>query len=148
MSTTSSTILLVEDDPNDALLMRRALRRANLENHVQTLQDGEVAILYLSGQEPYADRAQYPLPVLAVLDLKLPRKSGLEVLAWVRQQEKIRRLPVVIFTSSTEKSDVNRAYDLGVNSYLVKPVNFDALVDMVKMLDMYWLTFNEKPTMR
>jgi DNA-binding response OmpR family regulator len=143
---TSGTILLVEDDPNDALLMQRALRRANLENRVQILQDGEAAILYLSGQTPYADRTQYPVPVLAVLDLKLPRRSGLEVLAWIRQQETIRRLPVVIFTSSTEKTDVNRAYDLGVNSYLVKPVNFDALVGMVKMLDMYWLTFNEKPT--
>jgi DNA-binding response OmpR family regulator len=146
MTATSGTILLVEDDPNDALLMQRALRRANLENRVQTLQDGEAAILYLGGRAPYADRGQHPVPVLAVLDLKLPRKSGLEVFAWVRQQEKIRRLPVVIFTSSTEKTDVNRAYDLGVNSYLVKPVNFDALVDMVKMLDMYWLTFNEKPT--
>jgi CheY-like chemotaxis protein len=139
------TILLVEDDPNDVMLMERAFRRANLANPLRVTGDGEAAIAYLSGQPPYTDRDQYPMPLMILLDLKLPRKSGLEVLAWLRQQPGLKRLPVVVLTSSREASDINRAYDLGANSYLVKPVDFDALLDMVKNLNLYWLLLNEKP---
>lgn len=139
------TILLVEDDPNDVLLTQRAFRRANIVNPLQVVQDGEVAVLYLEGQGPYADRERYPLPTLMLLDLKLPRLSGLEVLEWLQQQPELKRLPVVVLTSSRENADVNRAYDLGANSYLVKPVAFNNLLEMVRSLNEYWLILNEKP---
>jgi CheY-like chemotaxis protein len=142
---TDYTILLVEDDPNDVLLIQRAFRKANLANPIQVMNDGEAAVQYLSGQEPYADRDRYPLPMLMLLDLKLPRRSGLEVLEWLKQQPKLKRLPVVVLTSSREHTDLNRAYDLGANSYLVKPVAFDSLLNMVQTLNQYWLIINERP---
>jgi CheY-like chemotaxis protein len=142
------TILLVEDDPNDVFLLQRAFRKAGFEHPVQAVGDGEEAVAYLTGAGSYADRAQFPLPLLVLLDLKLPRKSGLEVLAWLREQPALRRLPVVVLTSSREPADVNRAYDLGANSYLVKPLGFEALLDMVKSLNFYWLTLNEHAEVR
>ena len=144
---THYTILLVEDDPNDVFLIQRAFRKANLANPIQVMNDGEAAVLYLSGQEPYADRDRYPLPILMLLDLKLPRRSGLEVLEWLKQQPKLKRLPVVVLTSSREHTDLNRAYDLGANSYLVKPVAFDSLLNMVQTLNQYWLIINESPNL-
>lgn len=138
-------ILLVEDDPNDVLLIQRAFRKANLENPLQVVNDGEAAIHYLAGEGAYADRNQYPLPVLILLDLKLPRRSGFEVLEWLRDQPTLRRIPVVVLTSSRESPDVNWAYDLGANSYLVKPVGFDDLVEMVQTLGLYWMILNESP---
>lgn len=145
MSATASPILLVEDSPDDALLIQRAFRKANLANPVQLVRDGEEAVAYLSGAAPYDDRGRFPLPVFMLLDLKLPRRSGLEVLAWLRQESAVRRLPVVVLTSSRESVDVNRAYDLGVNSYLTKPVGFEALIEMVKNVNLYWLVLNESP---
>jgi CheY-like chemotaxis protein len=138
-------ILLVEDNPTDVLLIQRAFRKANLSVPLQVVGDGEVAVQYLSGQEPYGDRRSYPLPVLILLDLKLPRKSGTEVLAWLQEQPVLKRLPVVVLTSSKEYADINNVYDLGANAYMVKPVAFDNLVDIVKTLNMHWLIFNEKP---
>jgi len=139
------TILLVEDDPNDVLLIQRAFRKSDVANPIQVVGDGEEAIAYLSGRGPYADRERYPLPVLLLLDLKLPRKSGFEVLEWLRQQPGLKRLPVAVLTSSAETPDINRAYDLGANSYLVKPVRFEGLLRMVQTLNLYWLIINEKP---
>jgi len=108
--------------------------------------DGEQAIAYLSGAGPYQNREKFPLPMLVLLDLKLPRRSGLEVLAWMRQQgAPICRIPVVVLTSSKQSVDVNRAYELGANSYLVKPVTFEGLLDMVRALEMYWFMMNEQP---
>lgn len=144
---THYTILLVEDDRNDVFLIQRAFRKANLANPIQVMKDGEAAVQYLSGQEPYADRDRYPLPMLMLLDLKLPRRSGLEVLEWLKQQPKLKRLPVVVLTSSREHTDLNRAYDLGANSYLVKPVAFDSLLNMVQTLNQYWLIINESPNL-
>jgi CheY-like chemotaxis protein len=141
-------ILLVEDSPDDALLIQRAFHKANLANPVQLVRDGEEAVAYLSGAPPYDDRARFSLPVLMLLDLKLPRRSGLEVLAWVRQEPALKRLPVVVLTSSRESVDVNRAYDLGVNSYLTKPVGFEALLEMVRNVNLYWLVLNENPELR
>ena len=138
-------ILLVEDSPDDALLIQRAFRKANLANSVQLVRDGEEAVAYLKGEPPFSDRNEFPLPVLMLLDLKLPRRSGLEVLEWVRQDSTLKRLPVVVLTSSRESVDINRAYDLGVNSYLTKPVGFDALLEMVKSVNLYWLILNEQP---
>lgn len=139
------TILLVEDDSNDVLLIQRAFRKSDVVNPIQVVGDGEEAIAYLSGRGPYADRERYPLPVLLLLDLKLPRKSGFEVLEWLRQQPGLKRLPVAVLTSSAETPDINRAYDLGANSYLVKPVRFEGLLRMVQTLNLYWLIINEKP---
>lgn len=139
------TILLVEDSPDDAFLIQRAFRKANLLNPLVTVDDGEKAVDYLSGAGLYADRAKFPLPVLVLLDLKLPRKGGHEVLAWLKAQPALRRLPVVVLTSSNETGDINKAYDLGANSYLVKPVGFDDLFEMVKTLQPYWLIMNQKP---
>lgn len=140
-----NTILLVEDDPNDILLTQRAFYKANVKNPVQVLKDGEDVLLYLSGKQMYADRDRYPLPMLMLLDLKLPRKSGFEVLIWLRQQPELKLLPVVVLTSSSENSDIQQAYDLGANSYLVKPVGFDALLEMIKQINLYWLGLNKKP---
>ena len=139
------TILLVEDDPNDVVLVRRAFRRARIANPLQVAQDGEAAIDYLAGRAAYTDRSRYPLPMLVLLDLKLPRRSGFEVLAWMRQQPVVNRIPVVVLTSSAESPDVNRAYELGANSYLVKPVVFEGLVDLVQRLKLYWLITNVGP---
>ena len=139
------SILLVEDDPNDIILIKRAFEKTRITNPLQVVEDGEEAISYLAGKGRYADREKYPLPMLLLLDLKLPRKSGHEVLEWLRQQPILKRLTVVVLTSSQQSSDINRAYDLGANSYLVKPVTFDALVEIVKTLNLYWLLLNEKP---
>ena len=139
------TILLVEDNPNDVLLIRRALGKANVPNPVQVVGDGEKAVQYLAGEGAYADRSRHPLPMFILLDLKLPRKSGHEVLTWIRSQPGVRRTPVVVLTSSAEKADVKRCYDIGANSYLVKPVHFDALRDLMQTVGQYWLKANEAP---
>jgi len=145
VSATASPILLVEDSPDDALLIQRAFRKANLANPVQLVRDGEEAVAYLSGATPYEDRGRFPLPVFMLLDLKLPRRSGLEVLAWLRQEPAVRRLPVVVLTSSRESVDVNRAYDLGANSYLVKPPDAETLKEMLTRVNSYWLALNKPP---
>jgi CheY-like chemotaxis protein len=139
------TILLVEDNPTDVLLIRRAFEKARMANPIQVADDGDTAVAYLSGDREYVDRERFPLPILILLDLKLPRRSGLEVLEWLRAQRTLRRIPVVILSSSRQHRDVNAAYDTGVNSYLVKPVEFEALFDMLKAVNLYWMMLNEKP---
>jgi CheY-like chemotaxis protein len=141
-----TTILHVEDDPNDVLLIARAFRKAEIPASIQVVNDGEQAVNYLSGNNSFSSREQFPLPSLVLLDLKLPRKSGIEVLAWIRAQAGLKRIPVVMLTSSNQPMDINRAYDLGANAYLVKPVNFDNLVEMLKTLDSFWLRVNQRPT--
>ena len=138
-------ILLVEDNPVDILLLRRAVGKAQITNPLQVVGDGEHAVNYLAGQDIYTDRQRYPLPSLILLDLKLPRRGGLDVLAWLRDQPGLKRLPVVVLTSSNELSDVSRAYDLGANSYLVKPGAPDALTQLVEQIKHYWLILNEPP---
>lgn len=130
---------------DDSEVYRRAFRAARLVNPLMVARDGDEAVAYLAGEGEFADRARYPLPILLLLDLKLPRRSGLEVLEWLRRQPGLKRLPVVVLTTSREQGDVNRAYDLGANSYLVKPVALSALVDMVRTLDLYWVILNERP---
>jgi CheY-like chemotaxis protein len=138
-------ILVAEDDPNDALLLARAFKKANVASAVRRVSDGDQAVAYLAGEREYGDRERHPIPAIVVLDLKLPRRSGLEVLTWIRQHPGLRRLPVVILTSSKARADVDRAYDLGANSYLLKPVDFDALLELVKSLNLYWTVFNQRP---
>ncbi len=147
MGLKESGILLVEDDPNDILFIQRAFRRSDLENpSIQVVRDGDEAVAYLSGEGDYGNRNFYPLPGMILLDLKLPRRSGLEVLEWLRSQPVLKRIPVVILTSSKENVDVNRAYDIGVNSYLLKPVNYKALNEMIKTLNAFWLDLNCYPS--
>ena len=141
---TNNTILLVEDDSNDVLLVRRAFRKAQLNPRIEIVADGDAAIAYLTRQPPYSDR-ELALPSLVLLDLKLPRRSGLEVLEWIRQQPQLKRILVIVLTSSRENPDVAKAYDLGVNSYLVKPVAFEDLVKLMAQMHHYWLDLNEKP---
>ena len=146
MKSSAQTILLVEDDVNDVLLIQRAFRKTNLMNPIHVVEDGEQATAYLMGEGEYSNRDEYPIPSLILLDLKLPRMAGLEVLGWLRDQSNcLKRLPVVVLTSSRQSTDINRAYDLGANSYLVKPGEFDGLLQMVKTLDEYWFIHNEKP---
>ncbi|MEC4985347.1 MAG: response regulator [Oscillatoria sp. PMC 1068.18] len=140
-------ILLVEDDSNDVLLIKRACRLAKLANPIVVVEDGDEAVDYLNGDGKYADRETYPLPTIMLLDLKLPRRSGLEVLSWLRNEPKVKRLPVVVLTSSREHQDVDRAYDIGVNSYLIKPVAFESLMQLIENLNVYWLLLNEHPSL-
>jgi CheY-like chemotaxis protein len=138
-------ILLVEDSSTDILFIQRAFKQANIVNPVRIVRDGDEAVDYLAGQNGYSDRDKYPLPALILLDLKLPRRDGLEVLSWLKQQAGIKRIPVVVLTSSREDADIDRAYDLGVSSYLVKPVELPALNRLVERIDAYWLRTNEFP---
>lgn len=148
MLVAASPILLVEDSRDDVLLMQRAFRLAKIANPLAVVGDGQAAVDYLAGEAACADRDRHPLPLVVLLDLKLPRKSGLEVLEWLKAQPGLRRLPVVVFTSSQEHPDVTRAYDLGANSYLVKPVHFQDLQEMVRALHFYWVILNAPPDFR
>lgn len=134
-----SAILLVEDDEADILLLRRALRNARIANPLIEVRDGQTAIQYLAGNGVYADRARYPIPFLMLLDLRLPKLSGFEVLEWIREQPEWAELIVVVLTSSVHVPDEARAHELGANSYLVKPGNFDELVELVKGIKGRWL---------
>lgn len=138
-------VLHAEDDPNDVALMKHACLAAQTSFQIQAAADGEKAVEYLSGQGPYADRRKYPMASLVLLDLKMPRRSGFEVLEWIRANPALHCLPVLILTSSRHDVDVKRAYELGANSYLVKPVSFEALVNMAHILDVYWMTLTQKP---
>lgn len=141
------TILLVEDNGDDALLIQRAFRKIGAASPIHLVTDGEQALSYLAGEGEYADRDSHPFPALMLLDLKLPRRSGFEVLEWLRGQPGLRRLPVVVLTSSSESRDIDLAADLGANSYLVKPVHFDALQELIRALNLYWIDFNERPAL-
>ncbi|MCI0534136.1 MAG: response regulator [Verrucomicrobiales bacterium] len=127
-------VLVAEDDENDICLIRRAFQKAQFEHPVSVVKDGEEALAYLQGLEPYTDRQCHPPPALVLLDLKMPRKNGFEVLEWIRDQPEFNHLPVVVLTSSQEGADISRAYALGANSYLVKPANFASLVEMMNRL--------------
>lgn len=139
------TILLVEDDPKDAELTMRALRRNNIANEIVLVEDGAEAIDYLMATGRFADRDVTDQPAVVLLDLKLPKIDGLEVLARVRADPRTRRTPVVLLTSSREERDVVAAYDRGANSYVRKPIDFAELVEAVKGLGMYWLLINDPP---
>ena len=145
MSASAIRVLLVEDNSNDIVLTRRAFRKAELPEPIAVVEDGEQAVAYLGATGEFSDRRAHPLPDLVLLDLKLPRMSGLEVLAWLREQPRLQRLPVIVLTSSRESSDVNRAYELGANSYLLKPVTFNSLARIVSDLDRYWGGLNVSP---
>ena len=137
-------ILLVEDNPNDLDLALRALAKTNLANEVVTVRDGEEALDYLHCRGPFAGRVKGN-PAVILLDLKLPKVSGIEVLQHVRQDKELRSLPVVMLTSSNEESDLARSYELGVNAYVVKPVRFKDFMQAVEELGLFWAVLNEPP---
>lgn len=139
------TILIVEDLKADARLIERSLRKARIVNPCHLFGDGQQAIDYLSGTGQYADRGKFVLPLIILLDIKMPKRDGFDVLFWIRQQKLLKRIPVVMLTSSNRPADIERAYDLGANSYLVKPVSDDALIEMFRAFDAYWLCINEFP---
>lgn len=139
-------ILLVEDNEDDAYLLTRALRTAEIGNPVHVVTDGEQAVQYLKGAGPFGDRAQYPLPGLILLDLKLPRISGFEVLQWIQNESSLPQLVVVVLSSSGETRDINMAYRFGARSYLVKPPSAASFVDLAKGLKLYWLQMNQAPS--
>jgi CheY-like chemotaxis protein len=138
----SPTLLLVEDSPDDVFFMKRALQSAEVTLPLQVASSGEEAIAYLSGRDKFADRVAFPLPLLVLLDLKLPVRDGHEVLAWIRQQPSLKTLVVIMMTTSKERSDVQKAYSLGANAYLVKPAAAAQLVEQVKAVKKFWLEHN------
>jgi CheY-like chemotaxis protein len=139
------TILMAEDDPEDRELTREALDEARLVNNLRFVEDGEELMDYLYRRGQYADPGSSPRPGLILLDLNMPKKDGREALKEIKADPKLRRIPVVILTSSKAEEDVLRSYDLGVSSYITKPVNFQSLVDLMKTLGTYWFTIVELP---
>jgi CheY-like chemotaxis protein len=139
-----TTILQVEDDPNDVFLMRHAMKKAGVTNPVQVASSGQEAIDYLQGGGRFADREKFPLPCLVLLDLKLPRVMGLEVLRWIRQESGMA-LVVVILSASADRSDIATAYALGANAFLTKPSEVEKLHEMVRAIRDFWLGQNTPP---
>lgn len=137
-------ILLVEDNDNDAELTMRGLKKGGLANRVMWVKNGELALDYLFRRGIYAEREDAS-PRLVLLDLKMPGMDGIEVLRAVKADERTRRIPIVVMTSSQEETDVERSYDLGVNSYVVKPVDFSSVADVVRQAGYYWLAINRTP---
>ena len=140
---TSQAILLVEDNDDDVVLMKLALKQAGICNRLLVVEDGQQAIEYLAGRNQFGDRDQFPFPAVVFLDLKLPVKSGHEVLAWIRQQREFKDLVVIVLTSSNQRVDLQEAYRLGANSYVIKPPTAEQLGELAKAFKWYWLEFNE-----
>ncbi len=141
----SKVILLVEDNPDDRILTVRALKQHNIANVIDEVRDGQEALDYLFGEGQYAGRDVAVQPQFVLLDLKLPRVDGLEVLQRMRADPRTRRIPVVVLTSSSEQQDIVSSYDLGANSYVRKPVDFNEFLDAAKQLGLFWLVLNEVP---
>jgi len=142
----SGIILLAEDNLDDVMLVRMAFRKAGFDNRIVVVCDGEVAINYLKGKGRYADRTQHPIPQIFLLDLKMPRVSGFEVLAWRQRRAEWKCLPTIVLTSSYASEDITRAYDLGANSFLTKPADFPEFVTMMKEMIRFWLRNSKLPT--
>lgn len=138
-------ILLVEDNPADAELAIRALRRGRISNHIQLLEDGAEALDFIFCRGPYAERMITDHPKMILLDLKLPKISGLEVLKQIKSDPRTKMIPVVVLTSSAQDSDVIDSYKLGVNSYIVKPVDFEQFNKSVEQIGFYWVLMNRSP---
>ncbi len=141
----SKTILLIEDNPSDVALTKRALEKARIVNRLVVAEDGQEALEYLFGTGVFAGRDATDAPLLALMDLKLPKVPALDVLRKIRSDARTRRVPVVILTTSSEDQDIAAGYDLGVNSYIRKPVDFNQFLTTMEQLTMYWLLLNEPP---
>ena len=145
MNNYTGPILLVEDNEDDIFFMKRALRHVDITDPVQVVRDGQQAIDYLAGNGDFKDRQQYPFPCLIFLDLKLPGKNGLEVLEWVRKESPVPSVVVLVLTTSRETSDIDAAYRLCANAYLVKPGGVEELQEMIKTVKLFWLGQNQFP---
>jgi CheY-like chemotaxis protein len=139
----TAPILHVEDNEDDQFFLKRAFAAAGIRNTVHFVDDGQQAIDYLSSQGSYVDQQQFPTPCLVILDLKLPKIHGLDVLRWVRAHKEFKSIIVVILSSSPLRNDVDMAYDIGVNSFLVKPLSADQMIHIARLIKEYWLDLNE-----
>jgi CheY-like chemotaxis protein len=142
------TVLLVEDDLNDIFLVKRAFKKARIPNPLQVVTDGVEAVRYLQGEGRYGDRRSHPLPRLIVMDLKMPRKTGFEVLELIKKDGVLKRIPVIIVSSSDEAADINKAYELGANAYMIKPMDFRAVETLFQSITHYWGLECAKPELK
>lgn len=138
MDDASYTILLVEDEENDAMLLKMAFEKNNILNPIHWVRDGLEAVAYLNGEGVYADRKRYPFPEVLLLDLKMPRMTGMELLAWIGEHPNFKIIPTIIMTSSRQEIDIEKAYNLGANTYMTKPCSFEELAKMVRLTHEYW----------
>jgi CheY-like chemotaxis protein len=141
----SYCLLVAEDDANDVFFLQHAFKEANVQNPLQIVPDGQETINYLAGVGKFSDRSKFPLPYLLILDLKMPRMTGLEVLQWLHDQPELRCLPVIVLSSSAHRLDIERAYELGANAFVVKPSAVGKRTDLAKLIKGFWLDFNEAP---
>ena len=140
-------ILIAEDNPDDVVMLRRAFGHSGITTSLQVVSDGEQVVEYLSGTGKFSNASEYPLPDVLLLDLKMPRKNGFDVLRWIAEQPWLARLRVVVLTTSEELRDVNEAYRLGASSFLVKPVNFSEFRNTLTAMHEYWMSFNQSAQM-
>jgi CheY-like chemotaxis protein len=145
MNTENILLLIIEDDPNDVLLLEKAFIKYKFPVEILSFQDGEEALAYLTGKGKFQNRKKHPFPDIILVDLKLPRVSGFEILEWVKNHPLRKVTPVIVLSSSKQKQDVLRAYQSGANSYLVKPIGFNELQKLVEIFGNYWLEHNEIP---
>lgn len=138
-------VLYAEDNPHDVLLMKRAFTKAGLSERLRVVTDGQQAVKYLQGKGEFANRENFPLPILLLVDLNMPGKSGFAVIRWLRNQPAFHLLPTVVLTASDADPDIKKAYRLGANSYLVKPPTLDKITLLAKNLQSYWLNLNRAP---
>ena len=139
-------ILLADDSEDDVLMFCRAFKDVGYQSALQVVRHGDEVVAYLNGNGKFSNRAEYPLPTLLLLDLKMPRRNGFEVLEWIRRQPSLRRMLVIVLTTSERTEDINRAYQLGANSFLSKPLDFSEFRLMLNSLHQYWTTFNRAPS--
>jgi len=139
-------ILIADDSDEDAFILERAFRRTGCDLPLRFVKDGQEAMDYLAGEGKFGDRTAHPLPRLMILDLKMPKADGFDVLGWLQNQPTLKLLPVTVLSSSDEDRDVDRAYALGANSYVVKPASFGGIVSLVETLKAYWLELNRPPS--
>ncbi len=139
MAATPISVLCIDDDPNDSELLRAATQLAEVSFLLHCVDDGEVAMDYLQGRGCYADRTRFPLPALILLDWKMPRTTGLDLLKWIREHPKLQHVPVMVLSGSELKEDMRQAYADGASSYFVKPLGFDAMIQMVRNIHASWL---------
>lgn len=142
---TTFPILYIEDSEDDVFLLARAFDVARVAIALYTVSDGQEAIDYLSDTDAYADRIRHPIPNLILMDLRMPRKSGMEVLQWLREQSRLRYLPVIIFSSSCQREDVEQAYALGANAFVTKPATCEKRNEMARLIKEFWADFNKVP---
>lgn len=141
----ASCVLLAEDDENDVAFLKRAFAQADIVHSLHVVPDGQAAVDYLSGSGSFSDRHQFPLPGLLLLDLKMPHKTGMEVLEWIRTQRNLRSLPVIMFSSSVHPAEIEAAYQRGANAFVTKPSGSPERTELARMIKGFWLTFNQLP---